>query len=249
MDMDIKAVISCVPCGDPRPDGHNMVGECSECHKMVWLSQDLNDKIKESGCPIWCIHCIKTAEESGSASVQPVSYEELLEAKKEEVETEKGMWGVPFPLVNPKAEEEYFEVAQLANEQLREKLDKSLPAMCTAYMSRLKIFHSTLDLSIACTMASFVEMFLVERRDRLGKGKVFEGYNRDQEVTIMAFVFGVKEAVRIWHKKNPNRTPEHYDPESETFDPSGLSAEDMKAWEDGMKYWSDELGKVIEEKD
>jgi hypothetical protein len=250
MDMEVKAVISCVSCGDTRPDGHNMVGECSQCHKMVWVSQNLNDKIKESDCPIWCTHCIEAAGERGDTTIRPVSYEELLEAKKEEkAETEKGMWGVPFPLVNPQAESEYFEVAKSANEQLRKKLDKSLPAMCTAYMSRLKVFHSTLDLSIACTVASFVEMFLVERRERLGEGNVFEGYNRDQEVTIMAFIFGVKEAVRLWHKKNPNKTADNYDPDSETFDPSGLSAEDMAAWEGGMKYWSEELRKVVGEED
>jgi hypothetical protein len=218
---------------------------------MVWISQSLNDKRKESGCPIWCTQCIETAGEKGD-TVKSVSYEELLQAKKAEDNqkgTEEGMWGVPLPLVDREAEEEYFETAREANENLRKKLDKSLPAMCTAYMSRLKVFHSTLDLSIACTVASFVEMFLVERRERLGKGKVFEGYSRDQEVTIMAFVFGVKEAVRLWHKKNPDRKPEHYDPDSETFDPNGLSAEDMRSWESGMKYWSEELGKVIEDRD
>jgi hypothetical protein len=216
---------------------------------MVWMSQDLDDKRKESDCPLWCTHCIEAASKQENTKIQPVTYDGLLEAKKHEGETEEGMWGVPLPLVNSEAEEEYFEVAREANERLREKLDKSLPAMCTAYMSRLKVFHSTLDLSIACTVASFVEMFLVERRERLGKGKIFDGYSRDQEVTIMAFVFGVKEAVRLWHKKNPNRKPEHYDPDSETFDPSGLSPEDMESWESGMKYWSEELGKVVGDKD
>jgi len=232
--METKIVLGCLACSEPQPEGFNMVAQCEECQKMVWINQIIVDEKNRTNYSIWCNKCIAEAPKNGDF-VTPITYEQLKEIEEKGIGIQNQPWS-EFAHLEFDNEAEYFQNAKKTNDDMMRYLEAQLPAMCMAFMSKVKVFEETsVDLSVGCAIAAFVERLLLDRRERLGWEHVFDGFDKNQKTCIMGFVFGVRQAVKMWREKHPEiKNPED-------LKMLECSEEEMQLWKEGLKHWADNL--------
>jgi hypothetical protein len=189
---------------------------------MVWMNKDLVDKKKESNSPVWCSDCIQKAGHDPDTHLAPVNWKQFCDIKDKARKVGPDEWDVPG-ITPPDLEGAIMEHAARIGEDMLQHLEQVIPALCVAYMSKLKVYDNPMDLGIACSVAAFIERSLLDRKERTGDG--FEGFSDDQKMRVFLFLYGLRDAVEAFAEKHGK---------------DELAMEDalsMEEFGEGMEYW------------
>ena len=200
--MEANIVIACPPCSQSPPPGFTTVAVCDNCPKMVWLNKDLMEKKKESQSPCWCLDCIKKAGSDPNVRIKAINWEELCDIQKKGKKIGENLWDIGGSDDEQwkELEAKFFEHSEKINTQMLKHLENVLPALCCAYMAKLKIYDNIVDLGVACSLAAYVENILLNRKKK--HGNAFKGYTTEQKTRIFMFIFGVRDAVDVTIEKH-----------------------------------------------
>jgi hypothetical protein len=235
--MEAKIVIACPSCADAPPPGFTTVTICANCSKMIWLNRDLVKKKNETKSPCWCIPCVKKMGNDPDIKIKALKWDEFCKIKDKATKIGDDLWDVDVDDLSDEKrgemlEEFFFKHAEAINSEMLKNLEGILPAMCSAYMSKLKVYDDVADLGIACSLAAYVEKILLDKRDKQGSG--FEGYTSEQKTRILLFVIGVRDAVDAFIEENGN------DPHKMA---SLLDIVQFGNFTKGIEYWTSHMKK------
>ena len=226
--MQAKIVIGCPSCSGAPPPGFTSVAVCDNCTSMIWLNNDLIEKKKKSKSPCWCMDCIKKLGNDSDVKIKALNWDEFCDVKKKAKKIGDDIWDIDLPVKWENLEEGFFQHAESINSEMLKHLESCLPTLCTAYMSKLKVYDDPADLGIACSLAAYVEKVLLDRREKLGSG--FEGYTDEQKTRIFLFILGVRDAVDSFIEK------------SKGDDLGKLASKfNMNDFTEGLSYWHGHL--------
>lgn len=224
--MEVKFIIGAVTCNDPdyKPSGGgNKVGKCEKCQTMVWLTPKASTlKQEKPNHSVWCKGCIEKIQDEDDVQVHILDIDES-----------EGIDDVDsfFNKLN-EIEEKYFARAKHGHSQTMAMTREILPSLVSCAMGRLKIWNNLEDLTLALVIRTLVEEILLRQRETLGElvgpEATFHGYDRNEIMQILQFIFGTSKALE--DARNKLR---------EEGDDALYSDEVVDRWTEGWSHWAD----------
>lgn len=205
-------VIKCILCAENKPPKSKMF-QCMHCNKWVWVTEKhLEKKDEGEGRLIWCTQCCEKYEceleefgepnkgdnnkdNDSSSWTDQIDFEGLFGRKDTEDKFDYSGWEEELPPEIKEWEQKAFLRSISGTEQKKANLERILPSLCFLFMTRIKPFDRTDDVILADVLYVFTSEILHSRRETLGLGHMFDGWERHEVIHILAFMYGVGKAM------------------------------------------------------
>lgn len=237
--MEAKFLIGAVACADKeRVAAINtrdcLVVPCEHCKKMAWISNDLWKLKKERpDHSVTCHKCLEEMQADPDTVIHFAAIDNLDDAHKAVSEFEEMMKHMGefenFPDMLKKFENDLFAKTQSHHEQVMRHIEEILPFLCACAMGTLRIFERFEDFVIANILRTFVEELLFRRRETIGPGKIFDGYEPENVINIMRFIIGVGVGMNYWKERR--------------VDAANVPEEYQERWAEGYNHWMENVWK------